>query len=198
MKANPPKGAKGKPQAKTAATKAKAKAAVGARSKGKRPGKAKAPGAKRPEGRPTKYDAAIHPQLAEAWATAGRTDKQIAEKLGIAERTIANWKNEHPEFMQALKNGKAEPDDRVEACLFARATGYNHPAVKIFMPANARKPVYAPFVEHCPPDVTAQIFWLKNRRSDRWRDKQEVDTNVHTDEPLTLVLNGVKPEAMKP
>jgi hypothetical protein len=38
-----------------------------------------------------------------------------------------------------------------------------HDAVKIFMPAGAKKPVYAPYVEHVPPDVTAAIFWLKNR-----------------------------------
>ena len=132
-------------------------------------------------GRPTNYNPEIHPAcrsstaLAEAWASSGRTDKQIAEKLGIVEATLNNWKKVHPEFLEALKKGKEEPDDKVEACLFARATGYDHSAVKIFMPANAKKPVYAEYTEHYAPDVTAQIFWLKNRRPDRWREKQEVE-----------------------
>jgi hypothetical protein len=43
------------------------------------------------------------------------------------------------------------------------AVGYNYEAVKIFMPANREKPVYAKYIEHIPPDVTAGIFWLKNR-----------------------------------
>lgn len=142
---------------------------------GAKKGSAKAATGKHPGGRPSVYDATKHPALAEAWATAGRTDKQIAEKLGVSETTVNNWKNEHPEFLEALKRGKAEPDDRIEACLFARAIGYDHEAVKIFMPANAKKPVYAPYIEHTVPDVTAQIFWLKNRRPERWREKQEVE-----------------------
>jgi hypothetical protein len=32
-----------------------------------------------------------------------------------------------------------------------------------------------PFVEHHAPDTTAAIFWLKNRRREEWRDKQEVE-----------------------
>ena len=35
-----------------------------------------------------------------------------------------------------------------------------------------------------PPDTTAQIFWLKNRRPDKWRDKQKDDT----DKRITVVL----------
>jgi hypothetical protein len=48
-----------------------------------------------------------------------------------------------------------------------------HEAVKIFMPANREKPVYAPYVEHVPPDDTACIFWLKNRDPQHWRSAQE-------------------------
>jgi hypothetical protein len=44
-----------------------------------------------------------------------------------------------------------------------RAVGYSYDAAKIFRPAGAKKPIYAPYVEHVPPDVTACIFWLKNR-----------------------------------
>jgi hypothetical protein len=43
------------------------------------------------------------------------------------------------------------------------------------MPANAKAPVYASFVEHVPPDPTSMIFWLKNRRKEQWREKSEVE-----------------------
>jgi high affinity Mn2+ porin len=51
-----------------------------------------------------------------------------------------------------------------------RAVGYTYESYKIIMPAGARKPVIVPYLEHVPPDVTAGIFWSKNRRPDRWRD----------------------------
>lgn len=74
--------------------------------------------------------------------------------------------------MQALKAGKGVADDRVERSLYERAAGFRVEAVKIFMPAGAKEPVYAPYIEHHAPDTTAAIFWLKNRRPEQWRDKQ--------------------------
>lgn len=148
-------------------TPSRASSARGARS-GKKPVE------KRPEGRPPKYNPDIHPALAEAWAAAGRTEIQIAEKFGVVESTISRWKNEYTEFSEALKKGKVEPDDLVEACLFARATGYDHEAVKIFMPAGASAPVYAKYIEHYPPDVAACFIWLKNRRPEKWRERWEL------------------------
>jgi len=145
--------------------------------------------------RPTKYNTILHPALAEAWAAAGRTEEEIAEKLGISSRTLTRWKESHKEFCLALKAGKIEPDDKVERSLFERATGYNNPnAVKIFMPQGAASPVYAPFVEHYPPDVTACIFWLKNRRPEKWREKQEVEHSGAV-EISRIVREIVKPTA---
>jgi hypothetical protein len=64
---------------------------------------------------------------------------------------------------------------RVERSLYQRAVGYNYEAVKIFMPANRSQPVYAKYIEHVPPDVTAGIYWTKNRMPERWRDQQQID-----------------------
>ena len=55
-----------------------------------------------------------------------------------------------------------------------RGVGYSYDSVKIFMPAGAKKPVYAHYVEHVPLDVTACIFWLKNRDPAHWRDAWQV------------------------
>ena len=54
--------------------------------------------------------------------------------------------------------------------LFRRATGYSHEAVKIVADAKTKEQHIVPYVEHYPPDTTACIFWLKNRRPEAWRD----------------------------
>ena len=73
--------------------------------------------------------------------------------------------------------------------MYTRAVGYSYEAVKIFMPANRSKPVYAPYVEHVPPDVTACIFWLKNRDPAHWRDTQQLEhvmgKYIISDQPMT-------------
>lgn len=124
-------------------------------------------------GRPTDYDAATMPEQARKLCVLGATDEEIADFFEVDVRTIYRWKLKHDEFCQALKAGKDAADERVERSLYQKAIGYRQQAVKIFMPANATQPVFANYVEHMAPDTTAAIFWLKNRRSGEWRDKQE-------------------------
>ena len=69
-------------------------------------------------------------------------------------------------------------DERVERSFYNRAVGYTFDTVKIFMPAGASEPVHAPYREHVPPDTGAAMNWLKNRRKETWRDKQDIDHNV--------------------
>lgn len=120
-------------------------------------------------GRPSKYTQEFAIQAAKLCAL-GATDKDLADFFGVSTVTIWRWQNEHEEFCNALKVGKSEADDRVERSLYHRANGYSFEAVKIFMPAGAAGPVYAPYTEHVPPDTTACIFWLKNRRPEAWRE----------------------------
>jgi hypothetical protein len=79
------------------------------------------------------------------------------------------------QFGEALKLGKNEADRRVERSLYQKAVGYSYDAVKIFMPAGAKAPIYAPYVEHVPPSDVAGIFWLKNRDPAHWRDAWQVE-----------------------
>jgi hypothetical protein len=122
-----------------------------------------------PAGRPTKYDPAYVGQ-AQKLAKLGATDREVAEFFDVNEATIYRWKHEHPEFCEALKVGKETADARVEQSLYRRALGYSHDAVKIAVNAQGEV-TQVPFVEHYPPDTTAAIFWLKNRKPDEWRDK---------------------------
>ena len=125
-------------------------------------------------GRPSAYKNTFPKQAAKLSAL-GATDIEIADFFEIDVRTVYRWKHDHPEFCQALKDGKESADARVERSLYQKAIGYEQDEVKIFMPAGASDPVYAPFRAKIAPDTTAAIFWLKNRDPERWRDKQEVE-----------------------
>ena len=72
--------------------------------------------------------------------------------------------------MDAITRGKPGADANVAQRLYRRAMGWEHEAVKIFMPAGAAEPVYAPYVERFPPDTQAASLWLRNRQPAKWRD----------------------------
>ncbi len=121
-------------------------------------------------GRPSKYRPEFVEQ-AKKLCRLGATDLEIADFFGITVRTLFNWKNEHDDFFHALNESKTIPDERVERSLFHRAIGYEHDEVDIRVIDH--QIVKTPIRKYYPPDTTACIFWLKNRRPDLWRDKRE-------------------------
>lgn len=123
-------------------------------------------------GRPTKYRAEFASQ-ARKLCDGGFTDEQLADFFDVHVSTIYRWMAEHKKFCEAVKVAKEIADQRVERSLYQRALGYTTPAVKIFMPAGAKEPVYATYRENVQPSDTAIIFWLKNRKKDTWRDRQD-------------------------
>jgi len=125
-------------------------------------------------GRPSSYKPEFAAQ-AEKLCLLGATDQEMADFFEVEVRTIYRWKHDHEDFCQALKSAKDAADERVERSLYQRAIGYEQDEVKIFMPGGASEPVYAKFRAKVAPDVTAAIFWLKNRRSQEWRDVKHID-----------------------
>jgi hypothetical protein len=134
-------------------------------------------------GRPSKYQPEYAEQ-AKKLCRLGATDADLAEFFGVSVRTIANWKDEFSDFLQALKDGKTASDAKVANSLYHRARGYRwqeQQAIKVkeIEYANGKKAREIERVElvdverTVPPDTTACIFWLKNRRSADWRDKTE-------------------------
>ena len=114
--------------------------------------------------------------IAKELGADGLTDKEIAKLFGVTEQTLNNWKRKFPMFFVSLKAGKAQADDKVEAALYQRAVGYSAPDVHI---SNHQGSVtMTPIIKHYPPDTTAQIFWLKNRKPDKWRDHQDHNLDV--------------------
>jgi hypothetical protein len=125
----------------------------------------------------TEYDAKKHAVIAAALAAQGLLDEQIYTLLGITKAMFYRWKKRYPEFAEALKDAKAPVDDSVEKSLYERAMGFDSEETEIIgvpdgsggiMPREVRKKK-----KHVPPDTTACIFWLKNRRREQWRDVQE-------------------------
>lgn len=107
--------------------------------------------------------------LLEGWARDGLTDEQLAHNMGIAAGTLYDWKKKFPQISEALKKGKEVVDIQVENALLKRALGYSYTEVMVEESTDGTK--RRETVKFIPPDTTAQIYWLKNRRPDKWRDK---------------------------
>ena len=126
-----------------------------------------------------KYQLWLEPDgltLLEGWARDGLTDEQIAEKIGCGVRTLYDWKNRFPQISQALKKGKEIVDIQVENALLKRALGYDYQEQRIEKSDKDGTKIVQT-IHHVPADTTAQIFWLKNRRPDKWRDKPSEKTS---------------------
>lgn len=134
-------------------------------------------------GRPSSYKPEFAKQ-AEKLCELGATDEDLADFFEVSIRTISNWKTSQPEFLQALKGGKEAADQRVERSLYQKAVGYTHDAVKIFQ--HQGTVIEAPYREHIAPDTTAAIFWLKNRRPDLWRDRQQHEHSGPDGKPMQV------------
>jgi hypothetical protein len=111
--------------------------------------------------RPSNYSPVILP-VVRACATFGATREEIANYLGVSIRCFYSWQLEHEELKQALKRGAEASDERMEDSLYRSGLAGN---------------------------VTAMIFWLKNRQPDRWRDVQHIDQvtghYIISDKPMT-------------
>lgn len=109
----------------------------------------------------------------EGWARDGLVDEQIAQNIGINPATLYDWKKKYPEISKALKKGKEVVDRQVENALLKRALGYKYEEIKTEKTEEGKKVTVT--VKEVVPDTTAQIFWLKNRKPDQWRDKQQIE-----------------------
>lgn len=136
--------------------------------------------------------------LIEGWARDGLTDVQIAQNIGISASTFYAWRLKFPKISESLKRGKAPVDFEVENALLNKARGFTK-TVKRAIKVKTKKQLagkgtieeeHIEYVDeeiYIPPDTTAQIFWLKNRRPDKWRDRPEVYDNDF--EPVKVVFD---------
>ena len=121
--------------------------------------------------------------LLEGWARDGLTDEQIAKNIGISRASLYEWKKKEVDIFDALKKGKEVIDFEVENALLKRALGYEYEEETYENGILTKK-----VKKQVAPDTTAQIFWLKNRKKEQWREKVEV---VKTDEDLQNINKNI-------
>lgn len=146
----------------------------------------------------------------EGWARDGLRNEDIAAKMGVSPSTFYEYVKKYSEISDAIKRGKAPVDFEVENAMLKSALGHKETVRKpIRLRTTRRKDGMEITEEHVeyfdeevyiPPQVSAQIFWLKNRKPDIWRDKKELTTNTaleKLDDILkeTRAYAGLEPEA---
>ncbi len=130
--------------------------------------------------------------LIEGWARDGLSDEQIAHNIGIRRETLWDWKKKYSHISNALKKGKEVVDFQVENALLKRALGYEYEEVTTEEDSDGRIKTKRT-TKMVLPDTIAQIFWLKNRKPDKWKDKVEAkqEVNVETSPAAEAVLNAL-------
>jgi hypothetical protein len=134
----------------------------------------------------------------EAWARDGLTDEQIADNIGIRRETLYDWKKKYPHISNALKRGKDVVDIQVENALLNKAQGITKTLIKPIKIKtvtydNGKRVKEEEHIEYAeeevfvPPDTVAQIFWLKNRKPNTWKDKP-VDNEGQQDNTVRVIL----------
>lgn len=145
--------------------------------------------------------------MLEGWARDGLTDEQIAHNMGIHPSTYYKYCNDFIEIRKAIKKGKAPVDVQVENALLKRALGYEYTETHIRrevigykvengqrIPILGKKSYEEVVKKTMPPEVLAQIYWLKNRRPDKWRDKPDPGKGAN-DDPLTELMARIDSES---
>lgn len=159
-------------------------------------------------GRKTKYDSETHPKDALRYSLLGLTDKQMAGAMNINPDTLYQWQKKYPEFSESLKKGKIEADANVVSTLYKRALGHTQKHKQVFKVKKIDEETgklydtieIVEVEEYFPPDIVANIFWLKNRQPEHWRDKKEIememkktiDTEKLSDSTLDDLENALK------
>lgn len=134
----------------------------------------------------SRYEEWIEPEgliKLQGWAKMGLTDQQIFNNMGIASKTFYTWQQKYPQIKQALKKGKEVVDFQVENALFKRAVGYayNEVTKELVMDKESGEPKLTTtkiVKKEVPPDTTAIMAWLNNRKPNEWRKQNDLDIRL--------------------
>lgn len=132
--------------------------------------------------------------LLRNWSREGFTYEQIAEKIGISVPTFYNWKKRYSEFAAAIKRGREVIDSEVEESLIKSALGYRSVEEKTEYSPTGEVLKITRIEKDIPPNVTALIFWLKNRLPEKWRDRRDTDIEKTSVPDIKINIEPVSPE----
>lgn len=125
--------------------------------------------------RKSTYNPKYHVPWVKSLARCGLTVDEIAKEIGVAKSTLCRWAKDDPELSDALNEGRSFADSKVEDSLYSLALGKTVTETKKRMRTDKNGEMYVShvdvFTKEIPPNPSACIFWLKNRKPGQWRDK---------------------------
>lgn len=157
----------------------------------------------------SKYETHVAPYIDKiaAWVKAGATAKEVAGKLHVCYSALRKYIDEgnkgderYAALAVAFTRACEEPDDHVEAALYKRATGieYSEPVYETRLDPNTNQYVemcVRRVVKYIPPDPTSAMFWLTNRRPQRWQYKPQTEQADKDNERGVIVMPEVSKDA---
>ncbi len=130
--------------------------------------------------------------LLEGWRCDGLTLDQIAHNMGVHIATLHKYMNDHREINDALKSGEEVSIYEVENAMKKSALGHFVEEIEIIETENELGKVVTKkkHRRYIPPSTAAQIFMLKNRRPDWWKDTRTIEAK--NDGQLAALIDGLK------
>lgn len=148
-----------------------------------------------PSGRISKFKYEYCAEAARLCAMFGAIDRDLAVWFGVDESTITRWKERYPVFRMSIIPAKETYDAQIERRLAERAMGYKATDTK-FATFEGQITDREEYIKEYPPDTTAAIFWLTNRKRKEWKrvpDFYDDDDNVL---PVKVIIG--REDASKP
>jgi transcriptional regulator with XRE-family HTH domain len=128
-------------------------------------------------------------EIAYELATRGLTQKQIAARFGIADRTLRKWMEQNPSLREAMDAGYAVSVGNVENALYRAATGFTYEEEVLNKDGEV-----VTLRKYEKPNTTAIIFYLCNRAKDDWKNVNRVEHTAEGGKPLTVYFDIPRPE----
>ncbi len=127
------------------------------------------------------------------WMQDGCTLTDLAKRMGISRATLRSWREKHKELADVITEGAIPADNNVENSLYQRAVGMTvterHYEERYIKETESFVKVLAKeVVKELPPDTKACIYWLQNRRPEKWQDKRDISPDK--DREFKMIIQG--------
>lgn len=122
-----------------------------------------------------------HLKKIKEWAKKGMSDFEIAQNIGIDRITLYRWKKKSATLSNALMQAHEVADQIVENSMFKTANGFSETHQSDVVNKKTGEVTRMTVTTYYPPNVTAQMFWLKNRKAAEWKDKVDFDATVRAE-----------------
>lgn len=132
--------------------------------------------------------------LVRGWRRDGLSDAKVAKNIGISRATLYDWCKKYPDFLDAYKKGTEVSTYEIEDAAYKSALGYYVEEIEVIEISDASGEVTQRTKKkhrrYIPPNTAMQIFIMKNRRPDWWKDTRTIENK--SDGQLAALIDGLK------